>query len=96
MKEAITKIAEIRERYKKVHVHDKTKTFNTNLMFTIEMGFMIDCAETIAVSALERTESRGAHTREDMPDRDDENWLKHILVTKDNDSHKLSYKDIVI
>ena len=65
-------------------------------MFTIEMGFMIDCAETIAVSALERTESRGAHTREDMPDRDDENWLKHILVTKDNDSHKLSYKDIVI
>ena len=96
MKEAISKITEIKTRYKNVYVPDKTKTFNTNLMFTIEMGFMIDCAETIAVSALDRPESRGAHTREDMPDRDDKNWLKHILVTKDEDSHKLSYKDVVI
>jgi succinate dehydrogenase / fumarate reductase flavoprotein subunit len=96
MKEALAKIGEIKQRYKSVYVPDKTKIFNTNLMFTIEMNFMIDCAETIAISAIDRTESRGAHTREDMPERDDENWLKHILISKDGDQHKLSYKDIVI
>ena len=65
-------------------------------MFTLEMGFMIECAESLALSAIERTESRGAHTREDMPERDDENWLKHILVTKKDEGHEISYRDVVI
>jgi len=96
MQQALKNITDVKERFNDVYVADKTKTFNTNLMFTLEMGFMIECAESIALSAIERTESRGAHTREDMPERDDENWLKHILVTKKDEGHEISYKDVVI
>ena len=80
MEEALEQIKSLKEDYFKIGVHDKSKTFNTNLLFTLELGGMIDCAEAICISALEREESRGAHTRTDFPDRDDENWLKHILV----------------
>ena len=80
MEEALKQIKNLKEDYFKIGVHDKSKTFNTNLLFTLELGGMIDCAEAICISALEREESRGAHTRTDFPDRDDENWLKHILV----------------
>ncbi len=93
---AIVEIRAIRERFRDVSVPDKGKTFNTNLLFTLELGFMIDCAETIAVSALERTESRGAHTRTDMPDRDDESWLRHILVTQGTDGPQLEHLPVVI
>ncbi|MBM3934260.1 MAG: FAD-dependent oxidoreductase [SAR202 cluster bacterium] len=79
METAQRKVKELRMRYEKVIVHDKGRTFNTNLIFTLELGFMFDCAETVIVGALERKESRGAHTRTDMPKRDDANWLKHVV-----------------
>ena len=79
------KLGELRARYDKVVVHDKGKVFNTNLIFTLELGFMLDCAEAIILGALDRNESRGAHTRTDMPDRDDANWLKHILISRTED-----------
>ena len=85
MRAAFEKLGELRARYDRVVVHDKGKVFNTNLIFTLELGFMLDCAETIILGALERKESRGAHTRTDMPDRDDENWLKHILISRTED-----------
>ena len=96
MAEGIDKIQSVKERAEKVYVADKTKTFNTNLLFTLELEFMIECAETIAASAIDRKESRGAHTRTDMPDRDDANWMKHILVNKTDDAHDISYQDVVI
>ena len=97
MREGIEKIESVKERAKSVYVADKTSTFNTNLLFTLELGFMLECAESIAVSAADRSESRGAHTRTDMPDRDDENWLKHIMVSKSLDGgHELNYKYVVI
>ena len=96
MAEGIDKIQSVKERAEKVYVADKTKTFNTNLLFTLELEFMIECAETIAASAIDRKESRGAHTRTDMPDRDDANWMKHILVNKNDDAHDISYQDVVI
>ena len=96
MAKGIDKIQSVKERAEKVYVADKTKTFNTNLLFTLELEFMIECAETIAASAITRKVSRGAHTRTDMPDRDDENWMKHILVNKNNDAHDISYQDVVI
>jgi len=95
MEQALSSIRELRERFRKVHVADKGKTFNTNLIFTLEQGFMLDCAETICISALERTESRGAHTRTDMPDRDDDNWLKHILVKYSSDGPQIDYQNVV-
>jgi len=96
METALSDIREVRERYRSVYVPDKGKTFNTNLLFTIELGFMFDCAESVAVSGLERKESRGAHTRTDMPDRDDENWLKHILVKNSVDGPVLEHLPVVI
>ncbi len=97
MREGIEKIEAVKKRAESVYVADKTSTFNTNLLFTLELGFMLECAESIAVSAADRSESRGAHTRTDMPDRDDENWLKHIMVSKSSDGgHELNYKDVVI
>jgi succinate dehydrogenase / fumarate reductase flavoprotein subunit len=96
MAEARAKLAQLRDRFGRVTVADKGKTFNTNLIFTLELGFMLDCAETIAVGALERKESRGAHFRTDMPDRDDERWLKHILLSSGPEGPQINYQPVVI
>ena len=69
---------------------------NTDLIFALELGFMLDCAETIAVSALERKESRGAQFRLDYPSRDDENWLKHIVVSQGEVGPELSNLPVTI
>lgn len=90
-------LKELRARYDKVGVEDKGKLFNTDVLFHIELGFMLDCAEMITKSALERKESRGAHTRLDYPNRDDVNWLKHIVLTRQPDgSEKMSYSPVTI
>lgn len=90
-------LKEIRARYEKVGIEDKGKLFNTDLLFHIELGYMIDCAEMITKSAIERKESRGAHFRLDFQKRDDENWLKHIVLTKQPDgSEKMSYLPVTI
>jgi succinate dehydrogenase / fumarate reductase flavoprotein subunit len=87
----------IRQRYNEVGVEDKGSVFNTDLLFHIELGYMIDCAEMITKSAIERKESRGAHTRLDYPNRDDENWLKHIVLTKQPDgSERMTYAPVTI
>ncbi len=90
-------LKKLRARYEKVGVEDKGKVFNTDLLFHVELGFMIDCADMITTSAIERKESRGAHTRLDFPNRDDENWLKHIVLTRQADgSEKMSYLPVTI
>ncbi len=96
MQAALTKIHQLKERYRQVTVQDKGRVFNTDLIFALELGFMLDCAETIVVSGLERKESRGAHNRRDYPQRDDENWLKHVLVTSSPDGPQLSHLPVVI
>ncbi len=96
MEEARATLAKLRERYESVVVHDKGRVFNTNLIFTLELGFMLDCAETIIAGALERKESRGAHTRTDIPDRDDAQWLKHIVVTRGEETPSIEYAPVTI
>jgi succinate dehydrogenase / fumarate reductase flavoprotein subunit len=96
MESALDTVRQLRERYRSVYVQDKGRTWNTNLVFTLELGFMLDCAEAVTLAAIERKESRGAHTREDFPDRDDENWLKHILVEQTEDGPALSEMPVVI
>ena len=71
---------EMRQRYKGVGVADQSSYFNTELVEAIELGFLLDVAWTITESALQRKESRGAHSRVDFPDRDDKNWLKHTFI----------------
>ncbi|MBI3953397.1 MAG: FAD-binding protein [Chloroflexi bacterium] len=77
---ALSRIYSLKERYQRAPVQDKGKVFNTNLVFHWELGYMLDNAEAILVSAIHRTESRGAHYRTDCPERDDQSWLKHIVL----------------
>jgi succinate dehydrogenase / fumarate reductase flavoprotein subunit len=97
IQEALDKVRELKERYKRVEVDDHGQRFNTDLYEAWELGSLLDLAEATAASALARQESRGAHYREDFPKRDDENWLKHTLITRGEDgSLKLSYKPVVV
>jgi succinate dehydrogenase / fumarate reductase flavoprotein subunit len=87
----------LRERYERVYVQDVGKLFNTELMEVVELGFLLDCAETLVASALARTESRGAHYREDHSLRDDEHWLTHTLAYREDDgSIRLEYKPVKV
>ncbi len=89
-------LGELRNRYTRIRIDDKSRTFNMELVEAIELGFLLDCAEAIAASALAREESRGAHYREDFPTRDDANWLKHTLIARTSGGLQLSYKPVVI
>jgi len=85
----------LRERYDRVAITDKSALYNTDLMETVELGYLLDCAEALVASALARTESRGGHYREDHPLRDDANWLKHSLAYRNDDgSIRLDYKPV--
>lgn len=94
MAAAVEEIKELRERYLSVRVQDSSKQFNTDLLELIELGNMLDLSLLTAESALQRRESRGAHSREDYPERDDDNWLKHTLAYLDTTSVRLDYKDV--
>ena len=96
MTEASNTIIKLKERYASVSVEDKGSVFNTDLVFALELGMMLECAETIVASGLERKESRGAHSRLDLTERDDENWLKHILVTRKDHGIQISHQPVVI
>ena len=79
MQEGVKKLAELRERINNAHLGDKSNAFNTARVEALELDNLMEVAEATAISALERKESRGAHSRYDYPDRDDVNWLKHSL-----------------
>jgi succinate dehydrogenase / fumarate reductase flavoprotein subunit len=80
------------ERYRSVRVQDTGKPFNTDLLEIIELGNLLDLSLITAASALNRQESRGAHSREDFPERDDDNWLKHTLAYLEGDTVRLTTK----
>jgi len=96
MKNALDKVNELQERFKQVKVQDTGKIFNTELLNAWEMSNLLDMAEVTAASALNRTESRGGHAREDYPERDDQNWLKHTLIWKEDGKLKIGYKPVVM
>jgi fumarate reductase flavoprotein subunit len=82
MQRTCDKLAELRQRFKNVNVEDKSRVFNTEWLLAIELGYQLEVAQAIAVSALHRKESRGAHQRLDgFTERDDVNYLKHSLAT---------------
>lgn len=80
LQEAIEKIQELRGRYENISIQDHGKRFNTDLLEAIELGFLLDLAEVTVVACRERRESRGAHLREDYPDRDDKKFMVHSMV----------------
>ena len=79
MDKGVSALEEIREKIENLHLKDKSAAFNTNRVEALELQNLFEVAEATAISSLQRTESRGAHAREDYPDRDDENWLCHSL-----------------
>lgn len=94
---ACAKVGELRLRYSGIELHDKTNVYNTDLLQALELGAMLDCAEAVAVGALERKESRGAHQRLDFEARDDENYLKHTLAHyHPKEPPRIEYLDVVI
>ncbi len=96
IKKALKKIEEIKSRYKHTAIEDKGKTFNTDLVEAIELKHLIGTSEAIAISALNREESRGAHACEDFPKRDDKKWLKHTFLTLKDGKTRITYKPVTI
>jgi succinate dehydrogenase / fumarate reductase flavoprotein subunit len=94
MERAVDKIGELRRRYGQVRVQDTGRAFNTDLLEIIELGNLLDLSLITAVSALNRQESRGAHAREDYPQREDDRWLKHTLAYLEGDTVRLDYKAV--
>ncbi|RTR28310.1 succinate dehydrogenase flavoprotein subunit [Deinococcus radiophilus] len=99
MEKQVEILKELKARYQNVGVADVSAKFNGDLIDAVELGFLLDCAEAMTASAVNRTESRGAHEREDYTTRDDKNWLKHTMAYKDmnNDGNVLiGYKPVAL
>ncbi len=94
MQEAIDTIRKLREQFQDVRVQDTADNFNTEVLAILELENLLDLSLITAVSAENRKESRGAHSRPDYPDRDDEGWLKHTLARLDGDKVSLDYKSV--
>ncbi|MDQ6910046.1 MAG: FAD-binding protein, partial [Actinomycetota bacterium] len=91
-----TTVARLRARYREVSVRHQGPTFNYELTEAVELGCLLELAEALVVCALARTESRGAHFRDDFPTRDDENWMVHSLVRHDGaGALQIEYKPVV-
>jgi succinate dehydrogenase / fumarate reductase, flavoprotein subunit len=94
-------VQELKRRYANVSIQDKGVRYNTDLMEAIELGFLLDLAELVVISALERKETRGGHAREDYPSRDDVNFMRHTMAYRrpeadGSTSVQLDYKPVTI
>ncbi|MDQ2943364.1 MAG: FAD-binding protein [Candidatus Dormibacteraeota bacterium] len=97
LEKLIDRLGGLRERFGNIKIEDSSRTFNTELTSALELDFMLEVSQTIAVSALAREESRGAHARRDFPERNDEKFLKHTVAFKRDDARPhLEYRDVTI
>ncbi|MGA8473648.1 MAG: hypothetical protein WB681_01145, partial [Candidatus Cybelea sp.] len=95
--EALDDLQGFRKRYETIAVGDKGRVFNQALTFALELGYLLDCGETIVRSAIERKESRGAHTHVEHPGRNDVDWLKHTVLTCiDGEGVEISFAPVTI
>ena len=94
MSQAVEELKELRELHKQVRCGDASQSFNTAVLEILELGHLLDNAYITAACALNREESRGAHAREDFPERDDPNWLKHSLAWLEDDHARIGYKPV--
>lgn len=93
---ALAAIRELKQKYANLNLANKSKRFNYELQDALELGNMLKTAEVIVFSALNRAESRGSHFRNDYPERNDNEWLKHTLICASNEGLKVSYKPVVV
>jgi succinate dehydrogenase / fumarate reductase flavoprotein subunit len=98
LKQALTDVQALKERYGRITVADKGKRYNTDLLEAAELGFLLELAEVLIIGALARKESRGGHAREDYPNRDDTNFMRHTMAYKQGDGLssdiRLDYKPV--
>ena len=93
---ALEIVKRLQEEAKTAYIDDHGTVFNQDVLGAIELGYMLDCAEATVLGALERKESRGAQYRTDYPERNDEDWLKHIDISRNGDEPELSYSPVTI
>jgi succinate dehydrogenase / fumarate reductase flavoprotein subunit len=96
IEQALATVRRLKEEAKTAYIDDKGSVFNQDVLGAIELGYMLDCAECSCVGAAHRTESRGAQFRTDFPERNDEEWLKHIDLVKTDGGPEISYSDVTI
>ena len=96
LKQALKDIREAREQYQYVGVEDPSRTYNTDLIHTIETRNILDCAEAITIGALAREEFRGAHWRREHQERKDDEWLKHTMLAWNDGTPDLYYKPVIL
>jgi len=96
LQKAVSAIEALEERHQQVSIQNRGLRFNTDLLEALELESLLGLAQAILVSAMARQESRGAHFREDFPERDDESWLKHTLVQKTDNGPRIFYKPVTI
>ncbi|MDX6626237.1 MAG: succinate dehydrogenase / fumarate reductase, flavoprotein subunit, partial [Solirubrobacterales bacterium] len=96
IQEALEIVRRLKEEAKTAYIDDHGNVFNQDLLGSIELGYMLDNAECTCIAALERKESRGAQYRTDFPERNDEEWLKHIDLELTDDGPELSYSEVTI
>ena len=96
LSEMVSKLNELKDRYRNISIEDKGTVFNTDLMEALELDNLLANAEATVYSALNRKESRGAHTREDFPKRDDENWMKHTFIFENSGTPRIETKPVTV
>jgi succinate dehydrogenase / fumarate reductase flavoprotein subunit len=89
-------IKDLRSQFESIEIDDKGQQFNTDLLEAWELGCLLELAEVTTLSALTRNESRGAHARDDFPERNDDEWLRHTLCYKEGEGYRLDYKPVTI
>jgi succinate dehydrogenase / fumarate reductase flavoprotein subunit len=90
-------IHRLKEQAKTAYIDDRGTVFNQDVLGALELGFMLDCAEATVVASIERKESRGAQFRTDYPERNDDEWLKHIDIGRNGDDvPEVSYSPVTI
>jgi succinate dehydrogenase / fumarate reductase flavoprotein subunit len=96
LQEALGTVGRLREEADRAWIDDRGTVFNQDVLGALELGFLLDCAETTLVAAIERKESRGAQFRTDYPERNDADWLKHIDVSRGEDGPVVDYSPVTI
>jgi len=96
LEQALEIVRRLQEEGESAWIDDQGTIFNQDVLGAIELGYMLDCAETIVVASLERKESRGAHFRTDFPERNDDEWLKHIDISRNGATPEIGYSPVTI
>jgi succinate dehydrogenase / fumarate reductase, flavoprotein subunit len=96
LQKALEVVSRLQEQARSAYIDDRGTVFNQDVLGAIELGYMLDCAEATVVGAIERKESRGAQFRTDFPERNDQEWLKHIDISMNGDGPQVSYSPVTM